>query len=60
VFISGNRPFRTEIAPVLIVARLEEFAYAEATALAVVLLVLSFALLVVINWLQRWSKTYAS
>ena len=42
VFVSGNFPYRTEIAPVLIVARLEEFAYAEATAIAVVLLVISF------------------
>ena len=42
VFVSGNMPFKTEIAPVLIVARLEEFAYAEATAIAVVLLVMSF------------------
>src|SRR5205814_5157962 len=42
VFISGNMPFRTEIAPVLIVARLEEFAYTEATAIAVVLLTISF------------------
>ena len=53
VFISGNMPFKTEIAPVLIVARLEEFAYAEATAIAVVLLVMSIALLVVINALQQ-------
>jgi sulfate transport system permease protein len=53
VFVSGNMPYRTEIAPVLIVARLEEFAYAEATALAVVLLSLSFALLLAINVLER-------
>lgn len=53
VFVSGNMPFKTEIAPVLIVARLEEFAYAEATAIAVVLLVASFAMLVVINTLER-------
>ena len=52
VFISGNMPFKTEIAPVLIVARLEEFAYAEATAIAVVLLALSLVLLVIINVLQ--------
>ena len=39
-------PYKTEIAPVLIVARLEEFAYGEATAIAVVLLVISFAMLV--------------
>ncbi|MEK6257456.1 MAG: sulfate ABC transporter permease subunit CysT [Planctomycetota bacterium] len=53
VFVSGNMPFKTEIAPVLIVARLEEFAYAEATAIAVVLLVASFAMLGVINLLER-------
>lgn len=53
VFVSGNMPFKTEIAPVLIVARLEEFAYAEATAIAVVLLVASFAMLVIINTLER-------
>jgi sulfate transport system permease protein len=55
VFVSGNMPYRTEIAPILIVARLEEFAYGEATAIAVVLLVISFGLLVVINRLERWS-----
>jgi sulfate/thiosulfate transport system permease protein len=59
VFISGNMPFETEIAPVLIVARLEEFAYREATAIAVVLLVVSFVLLALINLLERWSKRYA-
>jgi sulfate transport system permease protein len=59
VFISGNMPFETEIAPVLIVARLEEFAYREATAIAVVLLLVSFVLLAVINLLERWSKRYA-
>jgi sulfate transport system permease protein len=58
VFVSGNMPFKTEIAPVLIVARLEEFKYAEATAIAVVLLVLSFAMLVLINLLERWSQRY--
>lgn len=58
VFVSGNMPFRTEIAPVLIVARLEEFAYAEATAVAVVLLSASFAMLAVINLLERRSKRH--
>jgi sulfate transport system permease protein len=58
VFVSGNMPFRTEIAPVLIVNRLEEFKYAEATAIAVVLLVISFAMLVLINRLERWSSRY--
>jgi sulfate transport system permease protein len=60
VFIAGNKPFHTEIAPVLIVARLEEFAYGEATALAVVLLVMSFTLLGAINLLERWSKNRAN
>jgi sulfate transport system permease protein len=59
VFISGNIPFETEIAPVLIVARLEEFSYREATAIAVVLLIVSFVLLAMINLLERWSKRYA-
>src|SRR5262247_4528825 len=54
VFVSGNKPLDTEIAPILIVARLEEFAYGEATAIAVVLLVVSFCLLVLINLQERW------
>ena len=58
VFISGNMPYRTEIAPVLIVARLEEFAYGEATAIAVVLLLISLVTLFLINLLERWSKTH--
>jgi sulfate transport system permease protein len=53
VFISGNMPFKTEIAPVLIVSRLEEFAYAEATAIAVVLLGMSLSMLIVVNILQQ-------
>jgi sulfate transport system permease protein len=56
VFVSGNMPFKTEIAPVLIVARLEEFAYREATAIAIVLLLISFSMLIVINALERWSR----
>lgn len=59
VFVSGNIPYETEIAAVLIVSRLEEFAYAEATALAVVLLAGSLALLGVINVLQRRAMRYA-
>jgi sulfate transport system permease protein len=58
VFISGNMPYRTEIAPILIVARLDEFAYGEATAIAVVLLVISLSLLVLINFLERWSRRH--
>ncbi len=60
VFVSGNMPYKTEIAPVLIVARLEEFNYAEAAALAVVLLTASFVLLAFINFLERWSKRHAA
>jgi sulfate transport system permease protein len=60
VFISGNMPFKTEIAPILIVARLEEFAYGEATAIAVVLLIISFSMLVLINILEGWSRRHAS
>lgn len=60
VFVSGNMPFKTEIAPVLIVGRLEEFAYSEATAIAVVLLAMSFVLLALINLLERWSKSYVA
>lgn len=54
VFVSGNMPYRTEVAPKLIVEQLEQFAYAEATAIAVVLLVASFIMLGVINLLERW------
>lgn len=58
VFVSGNMPFRTEIAAVLVVSRLEEFAYAEATAIAVVLLTGSFVMLAMINGLESWSRRY--
>jgi sulfate/thiosulfate transport system permease protein len=60
VFISGNMPFKTEIAPILIVARLEEFAYGEATAIAVVLLVISFSMLILINMLESWTRRNAA
>ncbi|MFB9273439.1 sulfate ABC transporter permease subunit CysT [Cohnella cellulosilytica] len=56
VFISGNMPLKTEIAPLLIITKLEQFQYAQAAAIAVVLLLISFALLLVINILQRWSN----
>ncbi len=58
VFISGNLPFKTEIAPQLIVMRLEEYDYAGAIALAVVLLIFSFALLAVINVLEQWASKF--
>ena len=58
VFISGNLPFKTEIAPYLIVMRLEEYDYTGAIAMAVVLLVFSFLLLGAINILEQWSSRF--
>jgi sulfate transport system permease protein len=58
VFISGNLPFKTEIAPYLIVIRLEEYDYTGAIALAVVLLVFSFVLLGIINLLEQWASHF--
>jgi sulfate/thiosulfate transport system permease protein len=57
VFISGNMPMRTEIVPLLIITKLEQYDYAGATAIAVVMLVASFVLMLVINLLQRWSSS---
>jgi len=56
VFISGNMPMKTEIAPLLIVTKLEQYDYAGATAIAVMLLGTSFAILLAINALGRWSR----
>ena len=56
IFIAGNIPYVSEIAPLLIVIRLEEFNYAGATAVAAIMLVISFALLFVINLLQTWNR----
>jgi sulfate transport system permease protein len=53
IFISGNMPMKTEITPLLIVTKLEQYDYAGATAIAVVMLVVSFSMLLVINLLQR-------
>jgi sulfate transport system permease protein len=55
VFISGNLPMRTQIAPYLILTKLEQFDYAAATAIAVVMLLMSFMLLLAINALQGWT-----
>ena len=57
VFISGNLPMRTEITPLLIITKLEQYDYAGATAVAVVMLVVSFVLMLLINLVQRWSST---
>src|SRR5882672_9915120 len=59
VFISGNLPFKTEIAPYLIVMRLEEYDYTGAIALAVVLLIFSFLLLGAINLLEQWTSKFS-
>ena len=60
VFISGNMPMRTEITPLLIITKLEQYDYAGAAALGVVMLSISFVLLLAINLLQWWSrKRYA-
>jgi sulfate transport system permease protein len=56
VFLSGNMPLRTEIVPLLVMTRLEQFDYAGATAIAAVMLVASFALLLGINQLQAWTR----
>jgi sulfate transport system permease protein len=56
IFIAGNIPYVSEIAPLLIVIRLEEFNYAGATAVAAVMLIISFAMLFAINLIQAWSR----
>lgn len=58
VFISGNMPMRTEIAPLLIRTKLEQFDYAGATAIALVMMVISFILLLLINLLQAWNRRH--
>ena len=56
IFIAGNVPYVSEIAPLMVVVRLEEFDYAGATAVAVIMLVISFVALFAINALQAWSR----
>jgi len=56
IFIAGNMPFKSEIAPLLIVTELEQYNYADATAIAVVLLLASFAMLLVLNGIQAWTR----
>ncbi|MFA6219413.1 MAG: sulfate ABC transporter permease subunit CysT [Erythrobacter sp.] len=56
IFIAGNMPFKSEIAPLLIVTQLEQYDYAGATAIAVVMLLISFAMLLFINLVQAWSR----
>ena len=56
IFIAGNLPYRTEIAPLLIVTQLEQYDYAGATAIATVMLLLAFAMLLAVNLLQVWRR----
>lgn len=56
IFIAGNMPYKSEIVPLLIVIKLEQYDYAGATAIALVMLIASFILLFIINMLQKWSR----
>jgi sulfate transport system permease protein len=58
IFIAGNMPMKSEIAPLLIVTKLEQYDYAGAAAIAVVMLIVSFVMLLVINLLQRWARRH--
>lgn len=58
VFIAGNMPMKTEIVPLMIMTKLEQFDYAGATAIATVMLVISFICLIIINLLQKWSRRH--
>lgn len=60
VFIAGNIPYKTQIAPLLIMAKLEQFKYADATAIALVLLVISFLLMLLVNSVQLHMQKYVS
>jgi sulfate transport system permease protein len=57
IFIAGNMPFVSEIVPLVIIIKLEQYDYSGATAIALVMLIASFLMLFVINWLQKWSRT---
>jgi len=59
IFIAGNTPYHSEIAPLLIVIELEQFNYEEAAAIALVMLVAAFVMLFLINAIQAWSRRYS-
>jgi sulfate/thiosulfate transport system permease protein len=59
IFIAGNMPMVSEITPLLIITKLEQYDYAGATAIATVMLIASFVLLLSINLIQKWSRRYA-
>ena len=56
IFIAGNMPYVSEIVPLVIIIKLEQYDYAGASAIAVVMLIASFLMLFVINWLQKWTR----
>ena len=56
IFVAGNMPMVSEIAPLLIITKLEQYDYAGATAIAVAMLGISFAMLLTINLLQAWTR----
>ena len=58
IFIAGNMPYKSEIAPLLIIIQLEQFQYAQAASIAVVMLVVSFLMLFVINAIQAFSRRF--
>ncbi len=58
VFIAGNMPMKTEIAPLMIMSKLEQYDYAGATAIAVVMLLISFLFLIILNAIQLWSRKH--
>ena len=59
IFIAGNMPYKSEIAPLLIIIQLEQFEYANAAAIALVMLGVSFLMLLVINAVQAWSRRFS-
>ncbi|WP_026840861.1 sulfate ABC transporter permease subunit CysT [Citrifermentans bremense] len=59
IFIAGNMPLVSEITPLLIITKLEQYDYAGATAISTVMLVVSFLMLLCINLLQKWSRRFA-
>lgn len=60
IFIAGNMPMKSEITPLLIITKLEQYDYAGATAIASVMLAISFLMLLVINLLQKWTRRYTA
>ena len=56
IFIAGNMPFYSEIAPLLIIIRLEEFGYAQAAAIGTAMLLISFGLLLFVHLVQAWQR----